>query len=65
MEVVNNLTQLVQNTNSLDQTMMNFDVLVGIVNISRQIITTIEQGEEVIEVRIVLVKRYHQNTVTI
>ena len=65
MEVVNNLTQLVQNTNSLDQTMMNFDVLVGIVNISRQIITTIEQGEEVIEVRIVLVKRYHQSTVTI
>ena len=55
MEVVNNLTQLVRITNSpRDQIMMNFDVIVGIVNISRQIITAIEQSEDVIEVRIVL-----------
>lgn len=55
MEVVNNLTQLVRITSSpLDQIMMNFDVIVGIVNISRQIITAIEQSEDVIEVRIVL-----------
>ena len=46
--VVNNLMQLVQNTTSLlDQTMINFDVIVGLVNISREIVneTNLESGQ--------------------
>ena len=46
--VVNNLMQLVQNTTSLlDQTMINFDVIVGLVNNSREIVneTNLESGQ--------------------
>ena len=47
VEFVSNLRRLVGNTSSLmDQTMMNFDVIVGLVNISREIIndSNIESG---------------------
>ena len=47
VEFVSNLSRLVGNTSSLmDQTMMNFDVIVGLVNISREIIndSNIESG---------------------
>ena len=60
MEAVNNLALLVESTSSpLDQTMMNFDVIVGLVDVSRQIISerNLESGQ-VLEVRIVLVKFY-------
>lgn len=58
MEAVNNLALLVETTSSLlDQTMMNFDVIVGLVDISRQIINerNLESGQ-VLEVKIILVR---------
>ena len=58
MEAVNNLALLVESTSSLvDQTMMNLEVIVGLVDIFRQIINerNLESGQ-VLEVRIVLVK---------
>ena len=52
MEVVSEIEELVGNTTStLDQTQMNFDVIIGVVNISRQIITdTNLDSEDVVEV---------------
>ena len=52
MEVVSEIEKLIGNTTStLDQTQMNFDVIIGVVNISRQIITdTNLDSEDVVEV---------------
>ena len=52
VEVVSEIEELVGNTTStLDQTQINFDVITGVVNISREIITdTNLESEDVVEV---------------
>lgn len=52
VEVVSEIEELVANTTStLDQTQMNFDVITGVVNISRQIIVDTDlNSEDVVEV---------------